>query len=352
MMFDRPLFSVASRTYSWVDAIAAASLRGDWPAVEDEARLGLACAARAESEDDPPDVDVSAAVDAFRYARQLLTAEETEQWLERWGLTLDTWSAHLERAELTGLWRAQAAEILRAHPVSDEELGAEMYPALVCSGALEQFAWRLADRAAACEYAGFDPEAATAGVDEAAVARASRAVNLACGSGDPAEASADSWQRRIAALARIELTFQDLLRAEMTPAAMQSRIDAHRADWIRIACRALVLSSEDAAREAALRVRTDGESPDAVSSDLGLPLQERQLFIEDADAPLRTALFSATTGELIGPVAVGDQFLLVLLDKKIVPTLEDAEVRRRAEADVANAFVARSRTHITWHERL
>ena len=313
-------------------------------------RLELACAAAAESSDDAAEVDVSKLAETFRYDRQLLTAEETEAWLERSGLTLETWSDQLERSELSRLCSGRADDIVRANPVSDEELGEAVYPALVCSGALERFVWTLAERAAVCEEAGGDLDSEPVTVDETLAARAARAVNLANVEEEQVEES-QAWQRRIGHLQAIQRVFERLVRAEITPAALGSRVDAHRMDWIRVAWRSLSFQSEEVAREAALRIRSDGESLEGVAADLGLPLTAQQSFLGELDPSLRASLFSARTGELAGPLAVADHFWLILLDQKIAPALEDPEVRRRAETDVARALVERCRAHVEWRER-
>ena len=346
--------SIGSRTFSRLDAVAAASLRGEWPAIEDHVRLEVACASAADDEDDAPEIDVSKLADAFRYARQLLTAEETEAWLERSGLTLDSWSDQLERTELSRVWKGRAADILGANTVSDDDLAEALYPALVCSGALERFVWTLAERAAACADAGIDLDADAAVPDAAVAAEASRAVRLVRGSDDDddGEETTEFPERCIADLQHIERGFQRLVQAERTPAALALRLDAHRMDWIRVAWRALAFATEAAAREAALRIRTDGESPAAVAADLAVTLHAQQSFLGDVDEWLRAALFSARTGELAGPLTGADQFHLILLDEKIPPALDDPDVRRRAEADVAQALLARGRKHIHWHERL
>src|SRR5262249_29127526 len=93
-----PLFKVDGDVYSWNDVVHLARLRGDWDALAEEARAGLAAIRELEQLREPPAPDeVGAAQRAFRYARGLLAGDELDAWLDRRGLTLAEWRAYLER---------------------------------------------------------------------------------------------------------------------------------------------------------------------------------------------------------------------------------------------------------------
>jgi hypothetical protein len=107
-----PVFATGARTVDVRDVIVAALLRGE--------RDAAIAAARA-----PADGDVQALCDAWRYERDLITAEETERWLEARGVTLEEFDEFILRQsnssdETVALMDTdpEAREKLRVHGVT------------------------------------------------------------------------------------------------------------------------------------------------------------------------------------------------------------------------------------------
>lgn len=199
-----------------------------------------------------------------------------------------------------GEWR----DYLRGALAADDRAA---WVAAICSGALERAAEELAAKAAVAEAAG--------------------------------EPDLDQAYDRFAADA-------------VTPEALRSLLASRTADWIRVDCRTLVLPTADGAREAALCVRDDGMALAEVAAQAGAELREHSLFLEDAEGELGKALLSARTGELLGPVPLGDRFALVLVDGKVEPSLDDPEILRRAQEAVRRRAIEREVVNrVTWHER-
>jgi len=77
--------------------------------------------------------------------------------------------------------------------------------------------------------------------------------------------------------------------------------------------------------------------------------------VGDQDAALQPALMSAAPGDLIGPLSLGNgsgPWLLARVREKVVPTLEDPDIRARAEEAAVGAAVRRAmEQHVSWHER-
>jgi hypothetical protein len=116
------VFTISDRKYCWHDVVAAAERWGEWSAVEDETRLGIACSKYAQAGGNAPDPEeVAAAVTEFRYDHNLISADETEEWLRRWGLTIEDLMTYVECALLRERWSDRAAEILARFPTGDEE---------------------------------------------------------------------------------------------------------------------------------------------------------------------------------------------------------------------------------------
>src|SRR3954468_15647745 len=90
---DLILCACGDREYKTRDVIDTAFWRGDSKPFWDRFLMRLEAEKRAdELEMDLDDDELDAAAETFRYERDLITAEETEQWLAARGLTLDDFS--------------------------------------------------------------------------------------------------------------------------------------------------------------------------------------------------------------------------------------------------------------------
>src|SRR5688500_3793863 len=121
------IFTVAGTSYAWEDLVLAGCLWGDWPALEARASEGLACLARLdELDEDDEDVlaeaDVETAATEFRYARDLVAASDLESWLDRRGLSVDSWLDHIRRSLLLDRWVEDLDEIREEYELDEDEV--------------------------------------------------------------------------------------------------------------------------------------------------------------------------------------------------------------------------------------
>ena len=323
-LLDERIFSLGSSTYTIRDLMAAAHRWGDWAGLEAEVGQGLACVERADdTDDDVDDNELDSAAQEFRYARELVSGQEMEAWLARWSLDVDEWMEFVRRSRLRERWTAELSSIVAEYPVDPEDIEAALHAEAVCSGFLARMARKLAARASA-----------------AARARAEGwLVN------DPATGGG-----REPTLEEIDVGFQHFFTHIVTPPALTAQIDAHRLDWILADCRCLSLTTMESAKEAALCVREDGMELDEVAGNAGASVEEAHAFLEDYDAALHDALLAARPGELVGPIAAGDRFFLVLVGNKVLPSLDDPAVRRRAEERLLESALRREvHGRVQWH---
>lgn len=130
-------------------------------------------------------------------------------------------------------------------------------------------------------------------------------------------------------------------------------MDAHRLDWIRLEVREIAFADEAAAREAALCLREDGATLESVANDAHTPVREGRYYLDETDPETRPMLLSAGPDELVGPLSLSDGFHLVLVREKIMPSDQDADIRRRAEETLVSSLSEReAHTRVRWHERL
>ena len=319
LLAGRSLFTVAGRIYAWEDVLLAAELRGELVELERQARRGLASVRRLEAEQDalPPEA-LHAAATAFRYAHNLLAAEELEAWLDTRGLSVSDWNGYLRRLVLRERWEDELERIESEFAVGDDEVEEVLTAEALCSGFLRRAAERLAEDAA---LAASDLEA-----DD---------------SGD-----------RASLLAALTRAAQAVRSRPPAPADVAREIAAQTLDWIRIEAETLELPDADAAREAALLVRVDGRTLSDVAEECGVPANALTLYLADAQPQLQARLVSASPGELIGPLDQGGGHLLLQLVAKVEPSAEDPELGRRAAAVLATRTVERElRDRVLWHER-
>jgi hypothetical protein len=69
------------------------------------------------------------------------------------------------------------------------------------------------------------------------------------------------------------------------------------------------------------------------------------------DAALRDRFIGARPGDLIGPLRLKDEYALYLVMQKSLPSVQDPEVRRRAEDGVLKSLLDRQVTNrVRWQQ--
>ena len=320
------VFSIGRQQYYWDDVILSARLRGNWADLEKELHEGIACLKRldeAEEELDPEALE-SAAND-FRYQRDLLTTEEAEAWLNRWGLSAESWMEYLQRFILRRKWADQLVEIVARYRVTKKEIHKCRHTEAICSGYLARFARALAARASAHE----------------------KALESGWVRDEPKSAEAAGRIRLL------EANYQRFCDHMVDAQGIKNEIYSHRLDWIRFRCRYVLFPQEQMAREAALCARDDGMQLDEVAANASIALQNATIYLDEVEPSLRDRFLSAEKGALIGPLNWDKAFGLFLVEDKIIPAVEDPEIKQRAQETLLESAVNREiNKRAKWHARL
>jgi hypothetical protein len=301
---DRLVFSAGEQDYRWADVVAAARAWGRWDELADQTSAGLGAIERLAQPIGQAELDE--AMQAFRYARGLIAAEEMEAWLEHWGLRAQDWTGYLRRelarAQLPGEGGSLADEVA-------------VWTEAVCSGALAHFARELAARVAAADAGGVAP--------------------------GPVESD----------LTRMDEEHASFVQAVLTPESAAKALELRSSDWVRLSYTALEFPQAAMASEAALLVREDGLTPADVAGRAGVALQEREAFLEDVEPGLSESLLSAPTGDLVGPLPVENGFVLLCVSEKVAPKLADPVIQERLQEEVPRRALEREvRNRVQWHE--
>jgi hypothetical protein len=351
------IFTVSGETYMWEDLVLAARLWGDWSKLEDRVRAGLACGARLEDLDEgdaaiPDESDVEAAAEEFRYARDLVSAEEMEAWLERRGLTSEAWLDSVERTLLLRRWAGVLDTIVNAYDIEPQEIDAVIDCEAICGGLAADLAARLAARAAVYARvvaAGAGTDGVSAEAVEAVLATAPPSLLEQGLPGVPPAAC----RARLETLARLDVVWHRFAAAEATPEGVRSLISAHRLEWIRVSARVVTTADGDVANEIALCVRQDGSDLAVSAKEAGLQAVDARWYLDDIDASLRERLVGARPGDLLGPLPHVGGFILISVVDKVLPTESDPEICERAErALLARTVDGEIGRRVTWHAAL
>jgi hypothetical protein len=342
------VFSVAGTTYLWEDVFVAAELWGDWGRLRRQVREELACLSQASEEDDP---EVAEAIDAaaaeFRYERDLVAAEEMEAWLDRWGLSAESWMDYIRAAVLRERRSTELPNLVATYVSGDDEVDARMLTTAVCSGLFERVAHKLAGRAAIQEPAdGSDSQSdiprdlVDAGPQLPADMQSPGFLGM----------DVDIVRTKREHLAKLEQSYGRFCKTRVTPAALDAHIRSSHIDWTRLECQSVTFSDESAAREAALCVTTDGQPLDEVAREAHTTSRNESIYIEAIEPELQNRFLGAQKGDLIGPVTRQGRFVLYLVLDKVPPSISDAQIANRATSAIVDRLVDRAvGDRVKWH---
>ncbi len=293
---SRPVFSRGSRDYTVRDLIEAAHFRGEVAPLWQEFLRRKEAAARGEESDTELDGSViDEAAIAFRYQYDLITAEETEAWLEARGLTLSDFSEYFARIEWGKIYAGRGEAPATPFEDANEEERDLFMVDLVLSGELDRMAQRFAWRVAASD-------------DEN--------------------------------LEDLEAAYRSHCEQRLTKEARERELGAVRLPLTRFAVEMIELESRDAAREAFMCVRDDGMSMEEVAREGRYPFRRMELLLENIPDDMQQRFLSLTPGSLLEPTARDDGFVLTRLLQKNEPKLDDAAVRERVDQRILSRHFA------------
>jgi hypothetical protein len=343
-LWSRPVLAVGEVSYCWQDVVLLALLTGRWTPLERDIREGLACIRHAEeagAEEPESAIDEFAA--EFRYDRDLITAQETETWLEQHGLEASEWLEWARREVLRREWAPQIEALTHRYRASPAEVAGAAAVDLLCSSRGRELLMDLAQRAAAnaaLEEAG---ETVAGGLSaETADRILARLPGV-----DPADAFS-----RLEHLARLDRGYARFRDIAPTAELIRRELELGRLEWVRLDCRVLQFETEALAREAVLCVREDGLGVDQVAESAHALVYEMRFYLGELDSELQPRLLAAAPGELVGPVAFENRHALFLVLDKLLPDEQAPGLRKDIEGRaVARAVTDQVNRRVRWLER-
>lgn len=296
------LFRAGERDWSVDDAIEAAIRRGEEESLRGALLQRLAAVqAAADAEWEPDDGALQETSDRFRYAQNLISAEDAETWLERRDISIDQFSDWMYQSVCVEAFPdAVVSEDLAA---DEEDLAGLLRVHLWLSGGMERLSSELARRvSAALRMAEEDGGGLSAldgrSMDAAWASLKARAIN-------------DESRSRELAAARLALT--------------------------RVEIETLEFDSQEQAREAVLCATRDGMTLSEVAASSGFGVQVRDVWLDEPPDP---RLLSAREGAVIGPIFGDDGGIQVhRVIRRHEPSLGDPIVAARIDASIEGRLV-------------
>ncbi len=327
---DLVVCAAKNQEYTARVAVEAALFRGDLAPVWGSFLHRVAAEKHADDNEIDLDEDaIDAAAERFRYGHDLITAEETEQWLTTRGLDLDDFGSYFARqvaAETIGENVPAEAIEYRAAPDETRQL---FLVDLILSDQLERMtnalAWRLAADAAATESEN-DAEAIAAerklflernGLTESDVPEWLSSLRRD-----------STWLDR---MLRMESEFRRRRDSLLTTQARQREMHLLRLPLTRFESEVIELESKDAAQEALFCVKQDGMSMEEVAMEGRYPYKVISFLQEDIPVELQQKFLSVSPGEVLDPISRGDGFELYRVTNKKEPHGDDPTVQERID---------------------
>lgn len=336
-LLDRVIFTSGDRTFTVSDVLDAAFIRGHLRTQWERVLAGLAAervAIEQELEYEQEALDQAAVT--FRYAHDLITAEETERWLEERHVTLHDFASWFARDH----WRTQLADKATQAAVPYPGAPVEMREALVAhltfSDQLDDIAVQISWRVAA-------PKSANAHEPDAAATAAKRAELLeTAGISEGGLTEALSAMGRDAEWldeqARLEVAYGSIAGNLLTPHERERELNKLRLPLTRFDLETIELDSDDAAKEAMFCVREDGMSMEEVAAEGRYPYRRAEIVLEDISDDLQQRFLNVRPGTLIDPIQRGDGVELCRVIGKTEPSQDDPAVHRRIDTRILNRY--------------
>ena len=334
--------------YTARDAIDAAIFRGE---LEDKWQTFLGHIAAEERADELElEVDepaISAAAEEFRYRHDLITAQETEDWLAKRGLTFADFSAYFVRQYCTRALDEGFSSKEIGYTSAPQELRHLFLAELILSGQLDDMTVQLMRRLAA----------RCAGKEPASEAIDAEKRKFLCRIGiEPAQMAAwleemgrdSQWLNEMLAMEVVYAGHCDTL---LVPEARQRELIALQLRLTRFEVELIELESQDAAREALFCVREDGMSLEEVATEGRYPYRVSDFLLEDLPEEVQQKYVSVSQGDLLGPMPRSDGFALCRIVKKVEPRLEDPTIKLRVDQRLLDHYFSDLTTKYT-HPRL
>jgi hypothetical protein len=341
---NRVIFSSGERGFTAKEVVDCAVVRGEIdPVWKDFLRVAECDRLANERELEVDDSALDSAAIAFRYKHDLITAEETERWLEDRGVSLAEFSEYFARQYWGRSYSGTVDLPTSSYQTASPEEKDLFLVDLTLSGSLDRMAERLSYRVAA---------QADEARDNKANVMEERARFLA-------PAKIDDLADWLVQLGRDEQWLDEVLAAEaayqrrvaeiLTEQAFQRELGSMQLNFTRFELETVEVDSRDAAAEVVACVRNDGMEMSEVAEEGRYPFHRSNVLLEDIPSEQQQRFLSAKAGALFDPVPRGDAFQVWRVKTRTEPSLQDPVIRARLGSRIVDrCFNELLSKHIDW----
>jgi hypothetical protein len=326
--YDLIVCACGAQEYTARDAIDAAIFRGELDVEWKEFLHRVEAERRGDELDlDLDESAISSAAEAFRYEHDLITAEETEMWLENRGLSFDDFSDYFTRDYYVSTLHEDIVPDAIVYNSASSELRQVFVAELILSGELDEMIKELMWRLAAFCAEG-EPTSDAISAQERHFLNRNRIESLPAANWLKGLGRDSRWFNEMLAM---EAAYQRRCDALLVPHARQRELVALRLPLTRFETEVIELESRDAAQEALFCVREDGMSMEEVAVEGRYPYRCVDFLLEDIPIDTQQRFHSVSAGDVLEPFARGDGFELCRVIKKIEPQPDDPRVKSRID---------------------
>jgi hypothetical protein len=343
---SRVIFSSGERGFTAKDLVDCALVRGEIDPLWKEFLRVVECDHLAnERELELDDSVLDSAAIAFRYKRDLITAEETERWLEDRGVSLAEFSDYFARQ----YWGRSYSSTLDSPKSSYETASPEEKDLflidLILSGTLDRLAERLSYRVAAQADEASDNKP---GLEEER-ARFFAAAKIDRGKLDDWLAHLGRDQEWLDQALAAEAVYQRRVSQILTEQALQKELGPMQLNLTRFQLETVEVDSRDAAAEVIACVRNDGMEMSEVAEESRYPFHHSEVLLEDIPLEQQQRFLSVKAGTLFDPIPRSDAFEVWRVKERTEPSLQDPVIRERLESRIVDrCFSELLSKHIDW----
>jgi len=323
---NRVIFWQGDRCFTVKDVLDWAVIRGELESIWAEFMRAVECDRLANEQDlELDDSALDSASIAFRYEHDLITAEETERWLDDRNLTLSEFSEYFARCHWGRTYTGKVNPAERSYQAASPDERDLLLVDLTLSGELDRLADRLSWRIAA--QANEKTDVAEAVAEE----RKRFLLREKIGAEDLAD-----WLEK---LGRDADWLDDLLGAEVAyqrqtdslvgEKNLQRELISMRLMLTRFEIEIIEVDSRDAAAEIFACVRSDGMEMAEVAEESRYPFHRSEVLLEDITLDQQQLFLSVKAGALVEPIPREDGFQVCRVTARIEPTLQEAAIRER-----------------------
>jgi len=322
---DRIAFDSRDQSRTFMDVVRTAAIGGDLAPLLARSERMRQCELHATLEGMDPDMDaVDASLEEFRYARDLVTVEETERWLEERGLTVDDLTGHFVRRHWFNLLRETAP----SEAVEAVEGESPTWPAdLVFFGDFTRFARQLA-----AEVASAADHPAPTPTEAAALIEGFHAWSGLSGPGYAAWlANSEMEESRLVEFLHGRERHRMARQGLLTEASRLRLLTELRSQLTRAELEWVEFDRESAAMEAHLCATVDQCELASIAQESGYSLRSQTRFLRDLPESWQLAILSAPPGRVLAPLAGAETISVVRLIRRREPTLAEPAIAAEVE---------------------